>query len=97
MTSGAPFPRFSAHNFFGMDLREMLAGIPSQMMDTCYGENHMKISRPNPNKKCRITMYESILNNIKKIRVYITVLHEVACQIHIVQSETLVTHKTVNT
>ena len=39
-------PSFWRIIFFGMDLREMLSGISSQMMDTCYGENRMKTSRP---------------------------------------------------
>ena len=31
----------------------MLSSIPSQMMDTCYGENRVNISRPYPEKKFR--------------------------------------------
>ena len=59
-----PF-RFLAHNFFfGMDLREMLTGVPGQMMDTCYGENRMKISPPYPKKNFRITKYAPIFDNI---------------------------------
>ena len=47
---------FLAHNFFfGPGLRKMLSGILSQMMDTCYGENRMKISRPEIN--FRVTTY----------------------------------------
>ena len=42
----------------------MLLDIPSQMMDTCYGENRMELSRPYPEKNCRITMYETVLDNI---------------------------------
>jgi len=33
-----------------MDLREMLSGILSQIMDTCYGENYVIIYRAYPEK-----------------------------------------------
>ena len=67
------------------------------MMDTCFGENRMGIGRPYPEKKnARITMYESIFGNNWQILVSIMVLHAVAYQMHIVQSPTLLTHKTVN-
>ena len=77
---------------------EILSGISSQMIYTCYGEYRMKIPRPYPEKKNdRITMYESIFDNTWQILVSIVVLHAVASQMHIVQSQcALVTHKTVN-
>ena len=48
--SRSPPLGFWRKTFFGMNLREMLSGIFSQMMDTCYGENGMKISCPYPEK-----------------------------------------------
>ena len=73
----------------------MLSGIPSQMIDTCYGENRMKISRPYPEKKIveiRCTnQFATIFGKFLFPSRYC--MH---CLMHIVQSQTLVTHKTVN-
>jgi len=43
---GFRHPWFLAHNFFGMNLREMLSSYSIQTMETYFGENCMKISRP---------------------------------------------------
>ena len=48
--SGVPSPLgFWYRNVFSMALRNIFLG--SQMMNTCYGENRMKISRPYPANK----------------------------------------------
>ena len=79
-----------------MDLREMLLGIFSQMMDTCDGENRMQISCPYSEKLIVQLRCTNQFSTIFGTCLHHGVLHAVACQMHIVQSQTLVTHTTVN-
>ena len=69
----------------------MPLGFYSQMMDTCYGENGMKISRSYPEiqiVELRYTnQFSTIFGEFLFPSQYCT--HAVACQMHIIQIETL--------
>ena len=58
-------PRFSTNNLFGPDLREMLLGIPSQMMDARHGGNRIENLVPTPRYTFCVTIYESLVENIR--------------------------------
>ena len=82
--------------FFSMYFRHMFHIFLARWCTHVMVKMHRNMFSVPWKKICRMTVYESNLDNMRWILISITALHAVACLLYIVQSQIVEKHKTMN-